>query len=536
MKQCFGYIRVSTLKQIDGASLDAQKDAIAQFATRNNLAIIKWFEETETAAKQGRPVFNDMLAQLRKGKATGLIIHKIDRSSRNFHDWLAVLDLPTHGVDVYSASDNLDIKSRSGRLAANIQALFAEDYIFNLKEEIRKGQRGRLKQGYFPWAAPPGYVNNGKGKLKTPCPRVAPLIKQAFALYASRQHSYETLLTEMYKRGLRNTRGGRLTLCGLGNILQNPFYIGLIHMKSSGQTYQGQHEAIVPVSTWKEVQRIRQEKSGPKSTRHGHLFQGIFRCGLCDKPMVPEKQKGHVYYRCKRLGCDTKTIREELLDDAVKAELATLKPSPKTEGRAKTAKADQKAAAEFEARQQSLQLRINDEEARLERLTDLLIDNTITEDVYHEKKRSVELRLIDLRDQLSKLPNPHQLRAEDEAVAELMNNLTGLYEMANRAEKRMIVENVWPNRTVSVKKPAFEPYSWVERAGIGDTLLDSADARDKDRTNVSNLNALNENKKFIEPLFQLLKQYRNGKSGGNPPGVLEQDEVQTPGYIILAHI
>ena len=83
MKPCFGYIRVSTQKQGEGVSLEAQRDAIAGFASRNDLTVIKWFEEKETAAKSGRPVFNQMLRLLKRGKATGLIMHKIDRSARS---------------------------------------------------------------------------------------------------------------------------------------------------------------------------------------------------------------------------------------------------------------------------------------------------------------------------------------------------------------------------------------------------------------------------------------------------------------------
>ena len=79
MKPCFGYIRVSTQKQGEGVSLEAQKDAITAFASRNDLTVIRWFEEKETAAKSGRPVFNQMMRLLREGKAKGLIMHKIDR-------------------------------------------------------------------------------------------------------------------------------------------------------------------------------------------------------------------------------------------------------------------------------------------------------------------------------------------------------------------------------------------------------------------------------------------------------------------------
>ncbi len=56
MKNCFGYVRVSTLKQGDGVSLEAQRDAIEAYAEKNDILITRWFEEKVTAAKMGRPV------------------------------------------------------------------------------------------------------------------------------------------------------------------------------------------------------------------------------------------------------------------------------------------------------------------------------------------------------------------------------------------------------------------------------------------------------------------------------------------------
>ncbi len=57
-------------------SLQEQKDAIARYAQRFSLEITQWFEERETAAKRGRPVFTQMLRLLRQKKARGVIIHK----------------------------------------------------------------------------------------------------------------------------------------------------------------------------------------------------------------------------------------------------------------------------------------------------------------------------------------------------------------------------------------------------------------------------------------------------------------------------
>ena len=167
MKNCYGYVRVSTVKQGDGVSLEAQKEAITAFAARSGFQITQWFEEKETAAKRGRPIFDNMILDLLKGKADGLIVHKIDRSARNFADWAKIGDLQDAGIDIHFATETLDFSSRGGRLTADIQAVIAADYIRNLREETIKGITGRLKQGLYPFKAPIGYVDNGGGKPKT---------------------------------------------------------------------------------------------------------------------------------------------------------------------------------------------------------------------------------------------------------------------------------------------------------------------------------------------------------------------------------
>ena len=94
MRECFAYIRVSTVKQREqGASLEAQRQAIERYAEHRQLRITRWYEESETAAKRGRSEFTKMLKGLRAGKASGLIVHKIDRSARNLRDWADLADL-----------------------------------------------------------------------------------------------------------------------------------------------------------------------------------------------------------------------------------------------------------------------------------------------------------------------------------------------------------------------------------------------------------------------------------------------------------
>src|SRR5437870_7709725 len=118
-----------------------------------------------------------MLTRLRRREAEGVIIHKIDRSARNLTDWAELGDLIDQGIQVHFANESLDLKSRGGRLSADIQAVVAADYIRNLKEEVRKGFYGRLKQGVYPLPAPIGYKDEGAGKPKSLDPMKAPLVR-----------------------------------------------------------------------------------------------------------------------------------------------------------------------------------------------------------------------------------------------------------------------------------------------------------------------------------------------------------------------
>src|SRR5947208_7051194 len=181
MGAVFAYTRVSTVRQGEkGVSLSEQNESITRYGERNGLDIARWFEERESAATTGRPAFSQMLKLLRLGVAKGVIIHKIDRSARNLHDWVDVGKLVDAGVDVHFATESIDLKTTAGRLSADIQAVVATHYSRNLRDEVKKGLYGRLKQGLYPFRAPIGYLDQGSAKAKVQDPVRASLVRSAF--------------------------------------------------------------------------------------------------------------------------------------------------------------------------------------------------------------------------------------------------------------------------------------------------------------------------------------------------------------------
>ena len=470
MKKFFGYTRVSTAKQGEqGVSLQEQQAAILRYAQRNNLEIAQWFEERQTAARRGRPVFNQMLKLLRQGKADGVIIHKIDRSARNLKDWADLGELIDQGIEVHFANESLDLHSRGGRLSADIQAVVAADYIRNLREETRKGFYGRLKQGLYPLPAPIGYLDRGKGSPKEPDPLKAALVRKAFALYATGQYNLDRLAEEMYGLGLRNRRGSRVSRNGLSVILNNPFYIGLIRLRRTGETFSGSHRPLISKALFDQVQRLLNARTPDRSQRHDFLFRRLLTCKHCGYSLIGELQKGHVYYRCHIPNCPTTCLREETVEARAIQTLARLRFS-----QLERAYLQQKVAAlkadwerEQKAETEALRLRLGQLQERLARLTDAYIDRLIEKDLFEERKKALLLERKDLEEKLALLQDGS--RSIPEQLAEFLELAGSAYlnwKIGLPEEKRDLLRIVTSNRVVDRKTVAFElslPFSEVAR-------------------------------------------------------------------------
>jgi site-specific DNA recombinase len=481
MKPCFGYVRVSTVKQGDGVSLEAQKDAILEYARRKDLNITEWWEEKETAAKEGRPIFNRMVASLKRRDAKGLVIHKIDRSARNYHDWAVISDLADNGIEFHIATESFDFNTYGGRMAADFMAVVAANYVRNLKTEIRKGQLGQLKIGLLPWAAPVGYQNNGAAKLKTPDPASAPLVRRAFELYANGTHSIRALVGEMDRQGLRSHNGKPLNKSSIEKMLGNPFYCGIIRVRRSGETFRGAHEPIIKISLFERVQDIKSGKKVKKLTRHNHLFRGLLRCQHCGHALIGELQKARVYYRCQSSGCVTKTIREDRIDEVVVALLRHLTLTPDDVARA-LERLPSILVSETEGQQcTTIKLQRDQTAARLDRLTDMLLDGLIDSEAFQMKKQSllIEQRRIDEHLEIATANTITE--AMMRKFLELATNLAQLYQSATKPEKRRIVEWATSNRTASGKSVYFEPSKWLTGTKAMLDALSSAEGRDSSR-------------------------------------------------------
>ncbi|MBK9729058.1 MAG: recombinase family protein [Saprospiraceae bacterium] len=493
MKKVFGYIRVSTVKQGTGVSLQAQKEAIIRYAEKHQLEIIEWFEEQETAAKQGRPLFTKMMKLIRSGKSRGVIIHKIDRGARNLKDWGVLGDLIDEGYEIHFAHESLDMDTRGGRLAADIQAVIASDYIRNLREETQKGITGRLKQGFYPFRAPIGYVNNGGGKVKTIDSIKGPIVKKAFLLYSSNKYNLEKLCSKMQELGLTNEIGNKISITSMSKILNNPFYAGIL--KVNAKTYQGIHEPLISPSTFTQVQNILTGKTNSQGLKHNFLFRRYVKCESCRYSLIGERQKGNVYYRCHSKICQIKTIREELLEMELHKVINKVQLS-KDEGKVLDElllKAQSNWINIQSGIEESLNLQHSKASQKMDKLTDALLDSLIEKEIFEQKKKKIIFEIQDINQRREKISSEKDnIFKKAKNYIELAKSVRKSYLNGNPEDKRDMLKIITSNFTINQNNLMFTIKSPFAEIANRYNSTECAPSRDVPRIKFANLASTND--------------------------------------------
>jgi site-specific DNA recombinase len=395
-----------------------------------------------------------MLKALQRGHAQGVIIRKIDRSARNLKDWADLGELIDSGSEVHFANEALDLTSRGGRLSADIQAVVAADYIRNLREETKKGFYGRLKQGILPMPAPLGYLNIGSGKPKELDPQTAPLVRQLFELYSTATVNFAALLEHAARIGLRGRFGKPVSKNGLSILLNNPFYIGLIHVKKTNQTFSGIHEPLIPKALFDRVQDILHHRLNTRVLRHDFLFRRRLTCKLCRHTLIGEPHKNLIYYRCQIRACPNTMIREEAAEAAILERLTSLSLSPDEQhyfsNKLNAVMSD--ANRQQENVLTSLQLQLKQLENRLSRLTDAYVDRLIDRDSFEQRKTALLSERLEITESLAKWQSGNLNPAEElRGLLERADTAYLAYKQGTMLEKRELIDSLTSNRLLNGK-------------------------------------------------------------------------------------
>lgn len=298
------YIRVSTEEQaLHGYSLEAQEDALKEYAQANNMKIISIYRDEGFSARKPvmkRPAMIELLQDVEAGNIDLILFTKLDRwfrSVRDYHQVQAVLD--RNKVAWKSILEDYQTTTADGRLKVNIMLSVAENEADRTSERIKFVFNNKIKNGeycYGGWSIPYGYETqriDGVRKLVKD-PDVEPILNAFFE---------KLLKYRNMRRAIRETNlefGCDRTHKSWQHMVKNEVYSGEL---------RGVKDFCDPYITredWESLQSPRQMVKSTQNNRH-YLFAGLLRCPVCGftlkatfKTYPNDRTKEYYGYRCNR--------------------------------------------------------------------------------------------------------------------------------------------------------------------------------------------------------------------------------------------
>ena len=274
-------------------------------------------------------------------------------------------------------------------------------YVDNLSENVKRGNRQKLRRGEWPGKAPLGYINDSRTKSVQVEPEVSKVIKKAFEIFAEGKVSFTQVSDYLFKFEIKKGSGKPLKGDRIKGILSNRFYVGIL--KHAGEYYQGSHESFISKALFNQVQKQIVRLERPRKGGRDFAFRGIATCGECGAAITAEvhtknypRTRGevnYVYYRCtkKLKPCSQKYISETEFEKQLRNIIrsCSLHAGWKKYFDEWIKKDERKSKENLEAELKSLEEKSTEVETKLNRLLDAYLDQVIEPNVYKQKKNEL---------------------------------------------------------------------------------------------------------------------------------------------------
>ncbi len=330
VKYCL-YARKSTEQEDKQAlSIESQVKEMITLAEREGLEIVEIKRESHSSKEVGqRPVYNELINEIRQGKFNGILTWAPDRLSRNAGDLGSVVDLMDQGllheIRTYGQKFTNNPNEKFLLMILGSQAKLEND---NKMVNVKRGLRARCEMGLWPSVPPTGYLSHSDRNKK--CEVVldeqrADVIKQMYEKVAYDGWSGRKLFYWLKDDIRFRTKHGKpLTLSNIYIILKSTFYYGEFeYPKGGGQWYKGVHDPIITKDLYLQVQDRITSDHVVRDQNKEFAFTRMITCGLCGSGVTADEKfkklkdgttNRYVYYGCTKFkdkNCPCGYVREE---------------------------------------------------------------------------------------------------------------------------------------------------------------------------------------------------------------------------------
>lgn len=491
--QAVAFARVSKREQAEGASHDAQLNAIRRYCAEHNLKIIQEIKLVESSTRGGRAEFHKMLDFVKKQKnKTAIIVHCIDRFQRSFKESAEIESmLKDDATEVHFYKESLVLTKSSSSadiMRWDMGILSGKMYVGALRDNVNRSMEYNWASGKWQGLTPIGYLNtvdSNKNKTVIIDPVRGPLVKKMFEEYATGLYSVKDMVewakrNNLLSRGTSRYSSRPLCKTAIDKALKNPFYYGVMHIK--GNYIPHIYEHLIDKDLFDKVQ----EKLSGKTQIHAKsdycsldfALRGIFRCAKCGCAMSPEMHtkkngKKYTYLKCSHVrgNCDQKPINEESVFQQIEDQLAG--SFTFSEGALQALKSSVRKYIDKEADfnnglKKQLETKLLHAQNRLDNALNLLFDGIIDKDIYEAKASKLKQEIAETEQELNKCSDNYaEIGNIIENIIEIAGNVRNLLRSSKTQEKRAILKLILSNSTIEGKK------AWISLKKPFDLFLKS---------------------------------------------------------------
>jgi len=454
-------------------SIDSQRtEAQRLISAQGDVEVVEVLEESRSAKAPGRPVFDQMLQRIERGEAEGIIAWHPDRLARNSIDGGRIIYLLDCGrlQDLRFSTFSFENNSQ-GKFMLSIIFGYSKYYVDSLSENVRRGYRAKLEQGWLPGLAPVGYLNDTVSKTIVIDPERFPIVRRLWRLMLSESagpHQLWRLATETWHLTTvprRRLGGAPVSLSGIYKILGNAFYAGLIPW--NGKVYPGKHEAMITVEEFERVQDLLGRPHRPRPKRHVFAYTGLIRCGECGYAVTAEHKVNrygsrYLYYHCSKRSpqrrCSQPVIEIGALEEQIETFLSEITlPTSINSWVDKVLRRQPDAEKEAaEALQQELSRKLPALDRQLANLTRLRIKDAISDDEFVAQRTELSQERVAIEKQIATLEHSTTWFEPAETAISFSHRALEAFRQGDEHDKRKILKITGSNLVLRDKKLSIE--------------------------------------------------------------------------------
>ena len=474
------FTRVSSVGQEDGVSLDAQEAKLQEYCREKGFTIVESFRVVESSTRGDRKQFHKALQLIEKQKGqTAFVVHSIDRLMRGFKEYGAIDALINQNkLEIHSYNERLILNKNTSwtdHVQFDFSIIAAKMYVGQLRQHVLKAMDYKLEHGEVVGRVPIGYKNyrnpdTHKASVIVDDER-AFVVKRLFQEYSSGTYTYSEITDKAAKWGLKAKKSQKpLTKAAIAKMLQNPFYKG--EMLINGKLHPHIYSVLIEPVLFDKCQKVR-SRSNPKNaieekvdqrSKKPFVFRGLMRCKQCGCQISSDIKKGrYIYLFCTRAKgkdkCEGVRLREEVVLLEVERVLSRIViPEPLIVQIHERLKAQySQERDQIRATEKTLQKQFNDVAKQLDRLLDLFLAGSITQDAYDKKRLQIEQEKQSIAERLvAATEDDAAFRDSFVTLLRVVSRTAETFKSSKVEQKRKIINFVFSNLWLEGKKVGYE--------------------------------------------------------------------------------